>query len=231
MRLPATCHAPVEPAVGFRIASRDDLLGIGRVYLRAFEQTLQHLRSPDLSAAAVADVVGACLLAEPESVIVAQAGPSGGIVGYIVGVADAGRVRRVSLARGLPLVWFWRWLSGRYRLPLRAAMGLLGDKVRFWEASRAPGASCPARIISVAVDPACQRAGIGSRLLETALARLRGLRCGCVRLEVRPDNQAARRLYERFGFRRVGEYRDTRGPWEIMVLEVHPASPGPGEPA
>jgi hypothetical protein len=42
----------------------------------------------------------------------------------------------------------------------------------------------------------------------------------CIRLEVRPDSQAALRLYARFGFRKVGAFRDSRGRWEVMTLQV-----------
>ena len=36
---------------------------------------------------------------------------------------------------------------------------------------------------------------------------------------VRPENEAARRLYEGFGFDRAGRYQDSRGPWDVMMLE------------
>ena len=61
-----------------------------------------------------------------------------------------------------------------------------------------------AHITTFAVDPAKRRRGIGERLLLTLLdvALERGAREAT--LEVRLSNVAARRLYEKFGFRPVG---------------------------
>jgi [ribosomal protein S18]-alanine N-acetyltransferase len=61
-----------------------------------------------------------------------------------------------------------------------------------------------AHITTFAVDPAWRRRGIGERLLLTLLdvAIERGAREAT--LEVRLSNVAARRLYEKYGFRPVG---------------------------
>jgi len=207
--------------IAYRVASTEDLLGIGRVYLRAFPGSLRDLRSPDLSARAVADVVAACLAAEPECIAVAEAqAPEQPVVGYVIAPSDTSKPWRAALRRGLPLAWLWRLITGRYRLRWSAAVALFGDKLQFWAAARQPGAPCRAAILSLAVDPAWQGQGIGRRLLAIALERLRGLGLPCVRLEVRPDNPVARRLYESVGFRRVGDYSDSRGAWEIMRLEM-----------
>jgi ribosomal protein S18 acetylase RimI-like enzyme len=231
----------INTSVVHRTATRADLPRIAQVYLKAFANTLEDLRSPNLSAMAVADIMSACLEAEPECTVVAEVDGAIGdrsaiIVGYVIAVANTGRIPRAALAHGLPLVWLWRWLLGRYGLPWRAVLSLLGDKMRFWQAARGCAvrgaippptrsgrrdlrqADCPARILSLAVDPAQQGRHIGRRLLETGLLRLRRLGCDCVRLEVRPDNQPAVHLYEDSGFQRVGEYRDSRGPWAIMIL-------------
>ncbi len=45
-----------------------------------------------------------------------------------------------------------------------------------------------------------------------------------MRLEVRPENQPARRLYQRIGFRVVGQFEDSRGPWEVMTLQFREAA-------
>ncbi len=158
--------------VTYRIAAKQDLPAVGQVYLRAFSITLEQLHAPALSAQAIADLAGACLLAEPDSISLAEARPEGRIVGYVIAPCDLGRLRRISLARGLPLVWLWRWLWGRYHLPLAAVRRLLADKLSFWRAGRLPGADCP-RILSLAVDPAWQGRGLGAGLLRFALSRLR----------------------------------------------------------
>lgn len=63
-----------------------------------------------------------------------------------------------------------------------------------------------ANLLLMAIDPAQQGKGYGSKLLEQALAAL-GDRCVMVFLEVRISNQAAIGLYEKLGFNQVGQRR------------------------
>lgn len=58
---------------------------------------------------------------------------------------------------------------------------------------------------NIAVHPDCQGRGIGTALMERAVAEVSVLRGRWAGLEVRSDNDTARRLYERFGFRAVAE--------------------------
>ena len=57
---------------------------------------------------------------------------------------------------------------------------------------------------TIGVDPEHQRGGIGAALLEQLLADARELGCARVDLEVRAGNDAAIRLYEKYGFAQVG---------------------------
>jgi len=63
-----------------------------------------------------------------------------------------------------------------------------------------------ARLYSIATHAEARGKGVGSALLEASeqLARRRG--CKVLRLEVRTDNDAAIRLYERLGYDRIGRY-------------------------
>lgn len=201
----------------YRTATREDLPAVGRVYVRAFRTTLEQFESPDLSPLAVADVARACIEAEPDCIGVAEA--DGEIVGYIIAVSDVRRIWRAGMLRGTLFVLFWRWMTGRYRLTLKAVRHIIADKLSFWRAARTPGARCP-RILSLAVDPDWQGKGIAKGLLPGAIERLRARGCDCVRLEVRPENEAARRLYEGSGFELVGRFEDSRGPWDVMMLEL-----------
>jgi ribosomal-protein-alanine N-acetyltransferase len=72
-----------------------------------------------------------------------------------------------------------------------------------------------AEILSVAIAPARRRRGVGRQLLHLHLRRLAGLGARVVFLEVDESNDAARRLYRRFGFheaaRREGYYFGSSG--------------------
>ena len=61
-----------------------------------------------------------------------------------------------------------------------------------------------AEILSVAVASARRDRGLARALLNLHLRRLAGLGAGAVFLEVDEDNEPARRLYRRAGFREVG---------------------------
>jgi len=61
-----------------------------------------------------------------------------------------------------------------------------------------------AEILTICVDPRLRRRGIGHRLMDAVLRRLHGERTKMLFLEVDQANEAARALYERFGFRQVG---------------------------
>jgi ribosomal protein S18 acetylase RimI-like enzyme len=62
-----------------------------------------------------------------------------------------------------------------------------------------------AHLVRLTVDPAVQGRGVGSFLLSVAMAgyRLRGIRR--VTLNTQIDNHPSRRLYEKFGFRCLGD--------------------------
>jgi ribosomal protein S18 acetylase RimI-like enzyme len=63
-----------------------------------------------------------------------------------------------------------------------------------------------ARLYSLATRPEARGKGVGSALIEAVENAARQRRCRALRLEVRSDNAAAIRLYERLGYRRTGRY-------------------------
>ncbi|NSW55670.1 MAG: GNAT family N-acetyltransferase [Armatimonadetes bacterium] len=209
-------EASTSPMV-IRRAAPEDLMAAARTYLAAFPDTLQQLRAPGMRPEAVCDLLRICLEAEPESLLIGVRGED--VAGYVIAPCHPTRIIRTALLRGhLPRL-VWGSLSGRYGLGIGTGLQVLLDKLHFLSSTRVKGATCEARILSIAVHPRFQGLGIGRRLLEAGLGHLRACGVCCVRLEVRPDNVPARTLYESVGFRTVGVVRDTRGPWEVMVLE------------
>jgi [ribosomal protein S18]-alanine N-acetyltransferase len=78
-------------------------------------------------------------------------------------------------------------------------------------------------VLTIGVRPESQGQGLGSGLLTALLdeAVVRG--CGEVFLDVRADNDRARRLYERFGFTPIGvrkRYYQPSGVDAIVMVRV-----------
>lgn len=65
-----------------------------------------------------------------------------------------------------------------------------------------------AHLLNVTVKPESQGRGFGLLLLERLMQRAMQLKAGECFLEVRASNQAAYRLYERYGFNEIGRRRD-----------------------
>ncbi|MFP5384371.1 MAG: GNAT family N-acetyltransferase [Gammaproteobacteria bacterium] len=61
-----------------------------------------------------------------------------------------------------------------------------------------------ARIYSVAVQPAWRGKGVAEQLLAAAELAAAAVGCDGIHLEVRPENTAAIRLYEKHGYQRFG---------------------------
>jgi ribosomal-protein-alanine N-acetyltransferase len=85
-------------------------------------------------------------------------------------------------------------------------------------------------IMNLAVDLAWRRRGVAGLLLESFFARSEGGRERGYTLEVRPSNDAAIRLYEKFGFVtrgiRRGYYMDDHEDALVMWRENSPGQAG-----
>lgn len=164
----------------------------------------------------VAEPFALCLEAEPEALYVADA-RDGNIAGYLFAPATTSRIPWVAIRKGIIFRWFWRWISGQYRIGLAPVRGLVLNKVDFLTSARQPKVQAEARILSIAVHPEHQGKGIAGALCRLGLARLDRLGAGPVRLEVRPENEPAMRLYSGLGFQAAGRTRDAQGDWLIML--------------
>jgi [ribosomal protein S18]-alanine N-acetyltransferase len=85
-----------------------------------------------------------------------------------------------------------------------------------------------AHVTNIAVDPARQRHGIGSRLLLTLAREAIKLGAPALTLEVRMSNVAAQQMYRRFGFVPAGVRQHYyEGAEDALVMWAHDI----GEPA
>lgn len=82
-------------------------------------------------------------------------------------------------------------------------------------------------IQTIGVLPSHRGSGLGARLLDELLAAAAGFACHEVLLEVRVDNAPAQRLYERFGFTRIGLRRGYYQPGNVDALVMRLEMPAP----
>ena len=81
-----------------------------------------------------------------------------------------------------------------------------------------------AEVLRIGVHPENRKRGAGAMVLHAALAELAAAGVQRVFLEVRPSNEAAGRLYQRFGFvayaQRPGYYREPAEHAQLMHLSI-----------
>ncbi|GAB4305154.1 MAG: ribosomal protein S18-alanine N-acetyltransferase [Candidatus Bipolaricaulota bacterium] len=101
-----------------------------------------------------------------------------------------------------------------------------GSPIGFLIACRERAAEVPVfHIHDLAVAPPHRRRGAASALLGELMRIAVAERIALLRLEVRIANEAARRFYERWGFRptrRLGRYYEDGGDALRMELDLHP---------
>lgn len=97
--------------------------------------------------------------------------------------------------------WMIRRAHATFILAEAAGDKLAGYVLVLYRRGRSQG-----RIYSIAVNPAMRGKGIAEALLMDAEQHARQQGCRSMRLEVRPDNAAAIRLYEKRGYRAFGHY-------------------------
>jgi len=90
-------------------------------------------------------------------------------------------------------------------------------------------------LLNLCVDPAWQRRGFGSLLLEQTILQAKSTGCLSIFLEVRPSNQAGIALYTKRGFQVVGErpdyYRAEKGRESAIVMRLALEEPPGGNVA
>jgi [ribosomal protein S18]-alanine N-acetyltransferase len=92
-------------------------------------------------------------------------------------------------------------------------------RTRGWERGKILGYivfSRDGHIISIAVDPAWRRKGIGKSLVDRAMSYPGA---GKLRAEVRVSNTGAQAFYKRMGFRGVGTISNYYGDEDALVME------------
>jgi ribosomal-protein-alanine N-acetyltransferase len=152
---------------------------------------------------------------EPRSFLAARI--DGELVGYAIFVPSLKRVQREAIRSGAVLRWALLALCGGFGLRLSALPRVLANKVLFVRSGGRYRRKGDAQLLNIAVLPEHQGKGIAAALVQAGLRAMREAGVPEVRLEVRPWNERAVRLYRRTGWREVGRTRDLEGEWLVMV--------------
>ena len=107
-------------------------------------------------------------------------------------------------------IYEFPWTRGNFVDSLRAGyvcwvghdeQGLLGYAVYM-------SAADEVHLLNLSIAGHRQREGHGARMLEFLVGKSRAAKATKIILEVRPSNDAGRKLYDNFGFRQLGIRRD-----------------------
>lgn len=143
----------------------------------------------------------------------------GRLVGYAIFTSSLKRVQLKAVLRGAIFRWIVAALRGRFGIRLSAVPRILANKAMFVQSGRRYRSDGDAQLLNIAVDPAVQGRGIASGLVRAGLRFLQEQGVPEVRLEVRPWNTAALRVYRKTGWYEVGRTRDLEGEWVVMVAK------------
>lgn len=152
---------------------------------------------------------------EPHGFLAAR--EDGRIVGYAIFIQSLRGLQWKAVRSGAVFKWIWAALRGGFDLRPRALLQIAYNKVLFIRGGQKYRSKGDAQLLNIAVDPSQQGKGIAKRLVSAGLDAMRAAQCPEVRLEVRPWNASAVRVYEQTGWRTVGRTRDLEGEWLVMV--------------
>jgi len=142
----------------------------------------------------------------------------GTVQGYIVVTDNIRRLWKGAVLSGFLFRALYRWLTGCYGIGLASVLKIIHNKLCYMRFEL--GTKPAGQILSVAVNNDCRGRGTGKALVDQGLELLRSMGAGAVKLEVRPENHAARRIYSGCGFVEKGRTRDLQGEWIIMQLDM-----------
>ncbi len=195
-----------------------DARGMAHIFNASFRESTLEILPGGVPDGVIADLMAFLLWADPRACLVATL--DGSLVGYCIAPAS---MLRIWLRAPLTIrMWrlAWRAISGGLGMGLRQLVRLAGNKLAYFASFGVARFRGTAQILSVAVDPGTRGMGVGTLLVEAALQVLRGRGVRFVKLEVRPDNAPARRLYERLGFVAQGSTEDSQGRWLVMLKDL-----------
>lgn len=210
-----------------RPSQENDLLSISQIFMQGFAQSIDHYVGTSSQGVikALCDLFTSLLEYNPQGFLVAVAGER--IAGYVIAVPNMKDLWWHILRNGHLWHWVRRWIQGEYGIGLVQVLALTRNKLGFALTQFRAERNNPklkghiAQILSIAVHPDYRGLGIGRELLDKAIGYLATTSATVVKLEVRPANVPARRLYEGMGFESISTFRDAQGLWIVMHKPLH----------
>ncbi len=197
-----------------------DIPKIARLFTESFKESVLHHCGGRLpQPKAMEDIFLLVYEAEPKAALLAHT-IQGQCLGYCFAPTQLSRLWIRAVWRGHLLKWLWRWLTGQYGFGLHPVKVIAMNKLAFLRSALAPSRSANARILSIAVAHEARGQGVASKLIGAAVDYFKTQKVRKVRLEVRPENYPAIRVYEKWGFTREGYTVDSQGEWLIMFKEM-----------
>ncbi|MDF2875816.1 MAG: rimI: ribosomal-protein-alanine acetyltransferase [Sporomusa sp.] len=201
-------------------AQAADIADIAGLFTESFiDSVLHHCGGRLPKPQAMQDVFSLVYAAEPEAALIAKT-TTGKLIGYCFAPIRLNNLWFRAIAGGHLVKWAWHWLTGQYGFGLHPVKVIILNKIAFLRSAATPGKAANARILSIAVSPAARGLGVASSLMAEAHHYFREHHVTRVRLEVRPDNRPAIRVYEKLGYYPGGTTYDSQGPWLIMFKEI-----------
>jgi ribosomal protein S18 acetylase RimI-like enzyme len=141
----------------------------------------------------------------------------GELAGYAIFIPSLKRVQREAIRSGAVLRWAIAALRGGFGLRFSAIPRIIANKALFVRSGGRYRSRGDAQLLNIAVLPAHRGKGVATALIRAGLEVMRELGVPEIRLEVRPWNESAVRVYRKTGWREAGRTRDLEGEWLVMV--------------
>lgn len=199
-----------------RQAEIKDMSEIASLFMESFQKTVHHVfgdQVPKLEG--LVDIFSFIYKVEPECMFVAEHNHRN--AGYLICPKDIKHIWLLALFKGHVFKWAWRWMHGEYGFGLSPLRFLLHNKFSFISSIHNFRNTSTAQILSIAVDSEYRNQGLAAGMMKEGLKYLEKQNAEEIKLEVRPENVAGKRLYEKMGFEEIGVTEDIQGKWIVMV--------------
>lgn len=203
-----------------RCARFSDLHQIAEIFKEAFAESIEFYFNNKIKSNAIEDIFKVVLLAEPHGFLVYEDEENKKIAGYICAITNIKKVWVSAVLSLSVFKWVLKWLLGLYGFGIKPIGKILFNKLDFFRFQNKYASDISAQILSIGTRKNYRGKNIGSRLLEKGLNYLKTKGVKWVKLEVRPDNLPAIRLYKKFGFYQIGMSQDPQGKWIVMKKEL-----------